>query len=59
MMGGGEYTEDPGGKPRPAESNPDSPYVKPDLDKGKGPVQSKNPTRPNAGADGESSPEDD
>jgi len=44
--GKGNYTEDPGGKPRPATSAPDSPYVKPDLGKGKGPAQPKKIDRP-------------
>jgi len=44
--GKGNYTEDPGGDERPATSPPDSPYVKPDLGKGKGPAQPKNIDRP-------------
>lgn len=38
--GKGKYTKAPGGK-RPANSAPDSPYVKPALGKGKGPAQPK------------------
>lgn len=45
--GKGNYTEDPGGDERPATSPPDSPYVKPDLGKGKGPAQpKKGPAQP-------------
>lgn len=44
--GKGNYTEDPGGDERPATRPPDSPYVKPDLGKGKGPAQPKKIDRP-------------
>jgi hypothetical protein len=43
--GKGKYTKAPDGK-RPATSAPDSPYVKPDLGKGKGPAQPKKTDRP-------------
>ncbi len=43
--GKGKYTKAPDGK-RPATSAPDSPYVKPDLGKGKGPAQPKTIDRP-------------
>jgi hypothetical protein len=43
--GKGKYTKAPDGK-RPATSAPDSPYVKPDLGKGKGPAQPKTTDRP-------------
>jgi hypothetical protein len=37
---------DPEDGARPAESKPFTPYVKPPLGKGKGPVQPKNVARP-------------
>lgn len=46
--GKGKYTKAPDGK-RPATSAPDSPYVKPDLGKGKGPAQPKRPAQPKTG----------
>jgi hypothetical protein len=48
--GKGNYTEDPGDGKRPATSPPDSPYVKPDLGKGKGPAQPNNTDRPDGDA---------
>jgi hypothetical protein len=43
--GKGKYTRAPDGK-RPATSKKDSPYVQPELGKGKGPAQPKTIDRP-------------